>query len=114
MLVDELKTIDCSKDREFDSDLTLVLFSPGDERVYRISFGDGSDENPVPGCSRYLYITVSDLDGIGEKEVDGGNLWFKKKDYSGLLNDYKMVVDALNFVDCPAIMECRVLKKVSA
>ena len=112
MLADELKTIDCSDDRKFDDNLSLILFSPGDECVYRISFGDGTDDDPPPGCSRYLYITVSELNEIGEKEVDGGNLWFRKKDYSGLLNDYKMVVDALNFVDCPSITECRVLKKI--
>ena len=94
-------------------DMGIILFSPSDGFFYEISFGDGSDDEPVDDCDDYLYLQSYTIVNGGEfEEQDGGNMWFHRKDYSGFINDPKMVRDALEFLGCKEPDKCIYLRRI--
>ena len=94
-------------------DMGIILFSPANGRFYEISFGDGSDDEPVDDCDDYLYCRVLAIVNGGDfEEEDGGNMWFHRSDYSGFINDERMVRDALEFLGCPNPDTCVYLRRI--
>ena len=112
MLKELLKTVYCDKDIPFENS-EIVFFSPCNSTYYKIAFGDGSDEDAIDDCDDYLYIECDILkeDGTIMEDADGGNMWFHRKDYTGHINDYNLILNALDFIGCPSVEELVFVKK---
>ena len=104
MLKDTLNKIDCTNDYEFDG-ATIVLFCPTNKLFYKIAFGGGDCDELSDDCDDYMSIQIDRYndDGDFEEDYDGGQLDFAQADYSGYINDEKLIRDCLEFVDCPDI-----------
>jgi hypothetical protein len=51
-------------------------------------------------------------EGYFLEDIDGGQLDIAKKDYSGFINDEKLIRDCLKFVGCKKIDSCILIKKI--
>ena len=114
MLAEEVKKIPL---RENDNtpfwDMGVLFFCRTDGRFYEISFGDGTDDEPVDDCDDYMYGSVLAVVNGGEfEEEDGGNMWFHRKDYSGFINDEKFIRDSLEFLGCKDPDGCVYLRRI--
>jgi len=112
MLKEEVKKIEI---RENDNvpfwDMGVLMFCKADGLFYEISFGDGTDNEPVGDCDDYAYLQTFGFNGCEFEERDGGNFWFHRKDYTGYINDEKFIRDCLEFMDCPDVENCIYLKR---
>lgn len=104
MLGEILKEIDCMDDEKFTGD-GIILFSPNTKRFYRIGFGSGSCDDLEEGCDDYMYLQIDeyDEDGYYQTDIDGGQMDINTEDYSGFINDEKLIRDCLEFLDCDDI-----------
>ena len=46
------------------------------------------------------------------EDIGGGQFDFARKDYSGFINDEKLIRDCLKFVDCKKIDSCILIKRI--
>ena len=101
MLKDILEKIDCTNDYQFDGS-SIILFSPTNKLFYKIAFGCGDNADLDEGCDDYMYLQIDKYDDDGSfiEDYDGGQFEFAQKDYSGYINDEKLIRDCLEFMDC--------------
>ena len=102
MLKDILEKIDCTNDYQFDGS-SIILFSPTNKLFYKIAFGGGDNADDLEeGCDDYMYLQIDRYndDGDFEEDYDGGQFEFAQKDYSGYINDEKLIRDCLEFLGC--------------
>lgn len=114
MLKDELAKIDVSNDSPFVYS-GVILYSHYYNMFYKISFGTGDNLNNLcDGCDDYMNITMDTYtdDGCFLEDIDGGQFDFARKDYSGFINDEKLIRDCLKFVGCKKIDNCILIKKI--
>jgi hypothetical protein len=119
MLKDELAKIDITDDTPFLNS-GVILYCPDNNIFYRIScfkrFGFGSIiDNLCDGCDDYVDISMDTYtdEGFFHTDIDGGQFDFARKDYSGFINDEKLIRDCLKFVDCKKIDSCILIKKIT-
>lgn len=114
MLKDELAKIDVSNDSPFLYS-GVILYSPYHNMFYKISFGTGDNlDNLCDGCDDYMNITMDTYNDEGNflEDVGGNQFDIARKDYSGFINDEKLIRDCLKFVDCKKIDGCILIKKI--
>jgi hypothetical protein len=114
MLKDELAKIDVSNDSPFLHS-GVILYCPNNSIFYKITFGTGDNlDNVCDGCDDYMNITMDTYNDEGYflEDIDGGQLDIAKKDYSGFINDEKLIRDCLKFVGCKKIDSCVLIKKI--
>jgi hypothetical protein len=114
MLKDELAKIDVSNDRPFLNS-GVILYCPDNNIFYRITFGFGGNMDSLcDGCDDYMDISMDTYndEGFFHTDIDGGQFDFARKDYSGFINDEKLIRDCLKFVDCKKIDSCVLVKKM--
>jgi len=102
MLKDALTMVCCENDNKFEG-AGIILYSPFSNLFYKIAFGDGCNSDDLTeGCDDYMYLTIDKYneDGDFEEDVDGGQLDFNRKNYTGYINDEKLIRDCLEFMDC--------------
>lgn len=117
MLKDELAKIDVSDDTPF-WDSGVILFCPDKHIFYKIEFaagGNGRADDLCDGCDDYMNISMDGYNDEGDffEDFDGGQFDFARKDYSGFINDEKLIRDCLEFVGCKRIDSCILIKKIS-
>lgn len=101
MLKDELMKIDCANDIPFETS-GIILFSPTDKVFCKIAFGDGSNADSLEDdCDDYMWFEKDSYNEDGELdvEVDGGQMDFCRKDYSGFINEENLIRDCLLFMN---------------
>jgi hypothetical protein len=114
MLKDELAKIDVSNDSPFLYS-GVILYSPNDSIFYKITFGTGDNlDNLCDGCDDYMNIIMDTYndEGCFLEDVGGYQFDFAKKDYSGFINDEKLIRDCLKFIGCKKIDSCILIKKI--
>jgi hypothetical protein len=114
MLKDELAKIDISNDSPFLCS-GVILYCPNNSIFYKITFGTGDNlANVCDGCDDYMNISMDTYNDEGYflEDIDGGQLDIAKKDYSGFINDEKLIRDCLKFVGCKKIDGCILIKKI--
>jgi len=114
MLKDVLEKID-TNEIKFEND-GIILFCPSNKIFYKIAFGDGTNADALEeGCDDYMYLVQDKYDENGwfQEDIDGGQLDFNRKDYTGYINDEKLIRDCLSFMDCPDIDNCIFIAKFS-
>lgn len=114
MLKNELAKLDVSNDSPFLHS-GVILYSPNHNIFYKISFGTGDHlDNLCDGCDDYMNITMDTYndDGYFLEDIGGNQFDFAKKDYTGFINDEKLIRDCLKFVDCKKIDSCILIKKI--
>lgn len=101
MLNDELKKVNCEGDAPFETS-GIILFSPVDKVFCKIAFGDGTNADSLEDdCDDYMWLSKDcfNSDGEIEVDVDGGQMDFSRKGYSGFINDGKLIRDCLKFMN---------------
>ena len=114
MLKDELAKVDVSDMNFWDGG--IILYCPDNSIFYRISFGLGGNiDSLCDGCDDYMNISMDTYNDVGFfiESIDGGQFDFARKDYSGFINDEKLIRDCLKFVDCKKIDSCILIKKLT-
>lgn len=110
-----IEALDCSDYFcRFSGGRGVVVYCPGDALFYRIAFGDNTNSGVLcEGCDDYMYLTIDayGANGCFEEDIDGGQMDINTKDYTGYINDYKLVEDCLEFLGCGDIDGCIVIKQ---
>ena len=115
MLKDELAKIDITDDKPFLNS-GIILYSPNHGMFFKITFGSCDNICDVcDGCDDYMNITMDTYNDGGSflEDVGGGQFDIAKKDYTGFINDEKLIRDCLKFVDCKKIDSCILIKKIT-
>lgn len=113
MLKDELAKIDITYDTPF-LDSGVILYCPNNNIFYRISFGFDGNISLCDGCDYYMDISMDTYDdgGFFLTDIDGGQFDFARKDYSGFINDEKLIRDCLKTFGCKKIDSCILIRKI--
>lgn len=113
MLKDELAKIDITDDTPFWN-VGVILYCPDDNIFYRISFGLGDNISFCDGCDYYVDISMDayNAEGFFLTDIDGGQFDFARKNYSGFINDEKLIRDCLKTFGCKKIDSCIVIRKI--
>lgn len=101
MLKDELMKIDCGMDVPFENG-GIILYSPDSQVFFKIAFGDGTNSDSLEDdCDDYVYVQKDRYndDGDFDEDIDGGQMDICRKDYTGYINDEKLIRDCFKFMD---------------
>jgi hypothetical protein len=112
-----IESLDCSGDIPFGDGSGLIVFNPDTEQFYKIKFGNGTnlgrycDDDDY--YDDYMYLEVDEYDEYGnfKEDVDGGQMDIKQAEWSGYLNDYKLINACLEFLGCLSSDGCVLIKK---
>ena len=112
-----IESLDCSGDIPFGAGSGLIVFNSDSEEFYRIKFGNGT--NLGSRCDDdydyddYMYLEVDEYDDSGDfqEDIDGGQMDINQAEWTGYLNEWKLVKACIEFLGCLDPSKCILIKK---
>ena len=107
-----IESLDCSEDIPFWAGSGLIVFDPSAEQFYRIKFGNGTNLW-CDDYDDYMYLEVDEYDDYGDfrEDIDGGQMDIKQSEWSGYLNEWKLINACIEFLGCLDPSNCILIKK---